>query len=100
VSVPLIVLGDRVLIEPIAQPTVTESGIVLVETLPPEQMGTVRRIGHGPACPDCGAVCASEVQVSDVVVFPPSAGQELVIEGTRYVLVRADEVLGVVEVNV
>jgi len=98
VSVPLQVLGDRVLVEPIAQPTETDSGIVLVETLPPEQMGTVKQIGHGPACPDCGRVCASDVRINDVVVFPPSAGQELVIEGTRYVLVRQEELLGVVEV--
>lgn len=39
--VPLRVLGDRVLIKPIENPTETASGLILAEHRKPETMGTV-----------------------------------------------------------
>lgn len=38
-------LGDRVLIKPLAQPTETESGILLAEQKQPEEIGTVVAVG-------------------------------------------------------
>lgn len=38
-------LGDRVLIKPLAQPTETESGIILAEEKKPDEIGTVVAVG-------------------------------------------------------
>jgi chaperonin GroES len=86
--VTLAVRGDRVLVEPIDQSDQeSDAGIVLIDAYrPPDVMGTVVA---------CGAV--REVQVGDVVLFPPSAGQVMTYEGRRYLVLVEDELIAVLE---
>lgn len=91
-SVELVPIGARVLVEPLAPKTVTESGIELVEHAHPETMGRVVRCGEvlPPLPPDA-------VQPGDVVLFSWQAGQELLLEERRYLMLHQDDILAVVE---
>lgn len=79
--------GNRVLVATEDQ-SVTEhaSGIVIVEDHAPSVMGTI------VACGD-----VRDVQIEDVVLFPPEAGQELEHEGQRYLILTEDELIAVLE---
>ena len=89
---PLTPLGARVLIEPMQPATVTESGIELIEGYVPETMGRVVAVGTvlPPLPPDA-------VKPGDVVLFSWQAGQELLLEQERYIMLHQDDVLAVVE---
>lgn len=81
-------VGDRVLVAPISQKEhVTESGILALDQDAPDVMGRV------VVCPQSNA----DVKVDDVVLFSPFAGQRLDYEGEKYLMLRAEEILGVWE---
>ena len=82
-------LGDRVLIRPTPSPTQTASGLALVRR-EPETSGVVIAIGR--------MLRRSEsVMVGDTVVFSAYVGQEVTIDDTRYLLLRATDVAAVLE---
>jgi len=91
-AVELTPIGARVLIEPLAPPTITESGIELIEHYHPETMGRVVRCGAvlPPLPPDA-------VKPGDVVIFSWQAGQELLLDEQRYLMLHQDDILAVVE---
>lgn len=124
--VPLRVLGDRVLIKPIENPTETASGLILAEHRKPETMGTVVAVGlqthplradaealavqveqdfpeSGPAIAEllrCATQRTPDVHVGDTVIFSWTSGQEIFIddeEPTRHLLMREADVLAVLE---
>jgi chaperonin GroES len=96
-------LTDRILIKPDPKPdTVTASGILLVEHgTPPENLGEVVSIPEraGVQCPDCGhrVFVTPSVKVGDLVIFSSVAGQEIVIDGERYLMLREDDLLAIYE---
>ena len=85
-------IGARVLVEPLAPPTITPSGIEVIEPYHPETMGLVVACGEilPPVPPDA-------VRPGDVVIFSWQAGQELLLDGARYLMLHQDDVLAVVE---
>ena len=91
-AVELVPLGARVLVEPLAPKTVTPSGIELVEHYHPETMGRVVRCGVTvpPLPPDA-------VKAGDVVLFSWQAGQELLLDERRYLMLHQDDILAIVE---
>jgi co-chaperonin GroES (HSP10) len=89
---PLTPLGARVLVEPLQPPTITESGIELIEQRVPDTMGRVIALGAVlPPLPPAA------VAVGDVVIFSWQAGQELILAGERYIMLHQDDLLAVVE---
>lgn len=83
----LAVRGDRVLIAPITQREhETDSGLLTIEHDTPDVIGRIVSAGD-----------VTDVQVNDVVIFPPSAGQRVEFQGERYLMLRSDELLGVWE---
>lgn len=94
-------LGDRILIKPESNPDTTESGLHLVEHRKPETMGEVvqlpERVGHH--CPECGHTLYRKpiVNVGDTVLFSWQSGQELFINEERFLLMREDDLLAVLE---
>ena len=82
-------LGARALIKPIEREGQTASGIVLPDTAR-EQPQTAEVVAVGDA---------EEIKVSvgDVVVFRKYGGTEFSFEGEDYLIVEADDILGVVE---
>jgi chaperonin GroES len=115
-------LGNRILIKPEAAQDRTESGLWLQEDKKPDQTGTVVAIGtltHPrrdealQAAERCDWVMGSEdgigdllralvarepvVKVGDFVLFSWQSGQELVVDGERYLLLPEDDLLAVLE---
>ena len=94
-------LTNNVLIRPEAAPERTESGLHLVEHWRPENMGEVVATSSraSVSCPECGARVFIPMQVKpgDTIIFPLEAGQELRLDGERYLLMKESDVLATVD---
>ena len=92
-------LYDRVVIKRIEQQRTTASGIVIPDTATekPEQ-GEVVAVGSGKVLQD-GTVRALEVRVGDHVLFGKYAGQTVKVEGEELLVMREDDIMGVIEGN-
>ena len=90
-------LYDRVLIKRIEEPTQTASGLFLPDsaTEKPSE-GEILAIGNGRLADD-GTVSPLQVQVGDRVVFGKCAGTEIKIDGEDRLILREDDILGVIE---
>lgn len=80
--------GDRVLIKPTRNPAQTESGLWLSEHRKPDTQGTVVALGECLKWPD--------LRLGDDVVFSWASGQDVVIDGEPYIVMREVDVLAVV----
>lgn len=90
-------LGDRVWVEPIEREETTASGIVLPDTAKEKpQEGKVLAVGPGTR-QENGERQPPEVKVGDRVLFARYAGTELKHNGTRYLIMRENELLAVLE---
>ena len=90
-------LYDRVIVKRIEKQRQTASGIVIPDsaTEKPEQ-GEVLAVGHGRALPD-GSVRPLAVKVGDAVLFGKYAGQTVKLEGEELLVMREEDILGVIE---
>ncbi len=89
-------LHDRVLIKRIEGTEKTKSGIIIPDTAKEKpQEGEVIAVGSGKR-DDQGKVHALEVKKGDRVLFGKYSGNEVKIEGEEYVILREDEILGVI----
>ncbi|HLS31823.1 MAG TPA: co-chaperone GroES [Flavobacteriaceae bacterium] len=83
-------LADRVLIEPAAAETKTESGIYIPDTAKEKpQQGTVVAIGKGTKDHEM------TVKEKDTVLYGKFSGTELKLDGKDYLIMREDEILGI-----
>ena len=90
-------LHDRVLIRRIEGTEKTKSGIIIPDTAKEKpQEGEVIAVGSGKR-DDQGKVHALEVKKGDRVLFGKYSGNEVKIEGEKYVILREDEILGVIQ---
>ncbi|HYD33049.1 MAG TPA: co-chaperone GroES [Methylophilaceae bacterium] len=92
-------LYDRVVIKRIEQQRTTASGIVIPDTATekPEQ-GEVVAVGSGKVLQD-GTVRTLEVKVGDHVLFGKYAGQTVKVDGEELLVMREDDIMGVIEGN-
>ena len=90
-------LHDRVIVKRMEEERKTASGIVIPDsaTEKPDQ-GEVVAVGAGKK-DDQGKLIPLDVKVGDRVLFGKYAGQEIKIEGSEYLIIREEEVLGVIE---
>ena len=90
-------LHDRVVIKRMEHQRTTASGIVIPDTAAekPEQ-GEVLAVGSGKMLQD-GSVCALEVKVGDHVLFGKYAGQTVKVDGEELLVVREEDIMGIVE---
>lgn len=93
-------LADNLLIEPeSAQGTTTQSGIVIPDTAKEKpQKGKVVAAGPGKKNPE-GKVVSMEVKVGDVVYYKKWGGNEIKLDNKEYILIKEDDVLGILEVK-
>ncbi len=90
-------LFDRVLVKRNEEPTRTKSGLFLPDTAKEKPIeGTVLAAGGGKVGDD-GKVTALTVKVGDKIVFGKYAGTEIKIDGEDRLILREDDILGVVE---
>ena len=90
-------LRDRVLVERIEEHEQKVGGIYIPDTAKEKpQQGTVIAVGAGRLT-DKGDVVPLELKVGDTILFGKFAGTEVKLEGKEYLIIREEEVLGVVE---
>ena len=88
-------LRDRILVERIEEQEQKIGGIIIPDTAREKpQQGRVVAVGKGRVN-DKGEVFPLDVKEGDTVLFGKYAGSEITIEGTEYLILREEEVLGV-----
>lgn len=90
-------LHDRVIVKRLEEERKTASGIVIPDTATekPDQ-GEIIAVGKGKIGDD-GKVRALDVQVGDKVLFGKYAGQAVKIKGEEYLVMREEDIMGVIE---
>ena len=89
-------LGDRVLVQPLDEKEVNKGGIIIPDTAKEKpQKGTVAAVGTGKLDDD-GKKIEFTVKVGDKVLIPKYGGTEIKIEGEKYLILREDDVLGII----
>ncbi|MBI4828669.1 MAG: co-chaperone GroES [Nitrospinae bacterium] len=90
-------LGDRVLIKPLEAKETTKGSIIIPDTAKERpQEGKIIAVGEGKK-DDEGHAQKLSVKKGDVVIYSKYAGTEIKIDGEDYLLVREDDILGIVE---
>ena len=90
-------LNDRVVLKMAEAEETTESGIILSSASKEKpQVAEVIAVGPGEK-DDKGNVIPVDVKVGDKVVINKYAGTEIKLEGEEYIIVRAEDILAIVE---
>ena len=90
-------LYERVIIEPAEEGEQKVGGIIIPDTAKEKPMeGKVIAVGAGAVNKE-GKRTPLEVKVGDRVLFGKYAGTEIKIDDTEHVILREDEVLGILE---
>ena len=89
-------LGDRVLVRAVEKKDEIRSGIIIPDTAKEKPAeGKVVSVGNGKL-DDSGKRIALEVKKGDRILFGKYSGTEVKIEGEEYLMMREDDVLGVI----
>jgi len=89
-------LGDRVLIERVEAEERSKGGIIIPDTAKEKPVeGRVVAVGEGRHTED-GKLVPMNVKEGDRVIYSKYAGTEVKIEGSEYLIMREDDILGIV----
>jgi chaperonin GroES len=90
-------LGDRILVKRIEEEEKLKSGIIIPDTAKEKpQEGRVIAVGSGRKT-DEGKIIPLDIKENERVLFAKYAGTEVKIEGEDYLIMREEDVLGIVE---
>ena len=90
-------LQDRILVQRVKEEEKTKGGIIIPDTAKEKPVeGRVIAVGIGKLS-EKGNRIALEVQKGDRILFGKYSGNEIKIEGEEYLIMREDEVLGIIE---
>ena len=90
-------LQDRILVKRIEEEEKSKGGIIIPDTAKEKpQEGKVIAVGKGKVDED-GKVRPLDVKKGDRVLFSKYSGTEVNIEGDEHLIIREDDVLGVLE---
>jgi chaperonin GroES len=90
-------LQDRVILKRLEEEKMTASGLYIPETAKEKpQRGEIVAAGPGKRSED-GKVSPLDVKVGDQVLFSKYAGTEVKVDGEEYLIMREDDIVGVVE---
>src|SRR5580765_1524354 len=91
-------LHDRVIVERIEETEQRIGGIIIPDTAKEKpQQGKVIAAGKGKIEKDGGKVTPLDVKAGDTILFGKYAGQEIKVDGNEYLIMREEEILGVIE---
>ena len=89
-------LQDRVLLKRVQEEQKTQGGIIIPDTAKEKPIeGEVVAVGNGKVLED-GSVRALGVKAGDRVLFGKFSGTEIKLDGEEHLIVREDDILGVV----
>ncbi|NIP99963.1 MAG: co-chaperone GroES [Nitrospinaceae bacterium] len=90
-------LQDRILVQPIRDKEVRKGGIIIPDSAKEKPIeGRVKAVGAGKVGDD-GKRVALDVKVGDKVLYSKYGGTEIKLEGEDFLLMREDDILGIVE---
>jgi chaperonin GroES len=88
-------LYDRIVVKRIEEQETTHNGIVIPDSAKEKpQEGEVMAVGHGKRLED-GKLMALDVKTGDRILFGKYSGSDTKLDGTEYIIMREDDVLGV-----
>jgi chaperonin GroES len=91
-------LHDRVVIERIEETEQRVGGIIIPDSAKEKpQQGKIIAAGKGRIEKEGGKITPLDVKAGDTILFGKYAGQEIKIDGHEYLIMREEEVLGVIE---
>ncbi len=90
-------LSDRILVERVAEDEKTKGGIIIPDTAKEKPAeGKIVATGNGRLGED-GKLLPMDVKVGDRILFSKYGGTDVKIDGSDYLILRQDDVLGVIE---
>ncbi len=90
-------LHDRLLVKRIEEKETVKGGIIIPDSAKEKpQEGEVIAVGNGKKTEE-GKVIPLDVKAGDRILFGKYSGTEIKIEDQEYLILREDEVLGVIE---
>jgi chaperonin GroES len=90
-------LGDRILVKRIQEEEKTKGGIIIPDTAKEKpQEGKVVAVGKGKVT-EQGKLLVPDVKAGDRILFGKYSGSEVKIEGEEHLILREDDILGVLE---
>ena len=90
-------LQDRVIVKRIEEEEKTKGGIIIPDSAKEKpQEGKVIAVGKGKITED-GKVIPLDVKAGDRILFGKYSGTEVKIEGEEHLIMREEDILGVIE---
>ena len=90
-------LQDRVIVKRLEEEEKTKGGIIIPDTAKEKPMeGKVIAVGKGKTTED-GKLIKLDVKAGDLILFSKYAGTEVKIDGKEYLIMREDDILGIIE---
>ena len=90
-------LGDRVMVKPVEQKETKRGGIIIPDTAKEKPMeGLVISVGKGKTADD-GKLIKPDVKAGDRILFAKYSGTEVKIDGVEHLIMREDDILGIIE---
>ena len=90
-------LQDRILVKRIEEEEKSRGGIIIPDTAKEKPSeGRVLAVGKGKVTED-GKVLPLDVKKGDRILFSKYAGTEVQVDGEEHIIIREDDVLGIVE---
>ena len=89
-------LHDRVLVRRVKEEEKSKGGIIIPDTAKEKpQEGKIVAVGSGARGED-GKVTPLDVKEGDTILFGKYSGQEIKLDGEEYLIMREEEILGVI----
>ena len=90
-------LGDRILVKRVKEEERTKGGIIIPDTAKEKpQEGKIVAVGKGKY-DDSGKLIPIEVKAGDKILFGKYSGSEFKLEGEDLLILREDDILGIIE---
>ncbi len=90
-------LQDRVIVKRLAEEEKTKGGIIIPDSAKEKpQEGKVVAVGKGKFADD-GKLIKLDVKAGDRILFSKYAGSEVKIDGEEHLIMREDDILGIIE---
>ena len=90
-------LQDRILVRRVEEAEKTRGGIIIPDSAKERPLeGKVIAVGSGKRLED-GQLVKLDVKAGDRILFAKYAGTEIKIDGVEHIIIREDEVLGILE---
>jgi chaperonin GroES len=90
-------LQDRVIVKRVEEEAKTKGGIIIPDTAKEKPMeGLVIAVGKGKTTEE-GNLVKPDVKAGDRILFSKYAGTEVKIDGVEHLIMREEDILGVIE---